>query len=268
MSSVRTFWLMYTRNLRQLPRIPVVLVFGIVMPTIQLFLFGSIFQKLSETPGFKADFPGVDYYSYIAPALILFTCFIGMANASAALIVDLRTGYFDKLRTTPARAGHVLGARLLAESTRVFFQGLLVMLLSFTLGASVKLGIIGAFVMLLLAVFFSACTAGLASLYLALKTRSDQATQSAFPLFFVLLFLSSAFQATGNMPGWVQTIVKYNPVDYVIQALRELMVGIEDGGVMVSSWPVQEILVGTGAAVLIAGLLAWANLRAYKQMVG
>jgi ABC-2 type transport system permease protein len=265
--SLRTFGLLYLRNMRQLPRIPVVLVFGIVMPAMQLVLFGSIFQGLSDTPGFKEDYPGVNYYSYIAPALILFTCFIGMANSSAALIVDLRTGYFDKLRTTPAKPGQVIVARLLAESTRIFVQGLFILLLSFAFGASVKGGFVGAVVMLLLAVFFSACTAGLAVTALAMKTRSDQATQSAFPLFFILLFLSSSFQATKNMPDWVQNVVRYNPVDYVVQALREIMVGREEGGRMVASWPVTEILLGGGIAILVAVLLGFLNYRVYRTNV-
>ncbi|MHB8634482.1 MAG: ABC transporter permease [Thermoplasmatota archaeon] len=269
MSAVRTFFLMYGRNLRQIPRIPVVLVFGIVMPAVQLFLFGSIFQKLSDTPGFTGSYPGVQYYSYIAPALILFTCFIGMANSSAALIVDLRTGYFDKLRTTPAKPWMVIVARLLAESTRVFGQGLIVLLLSFTVGASVRGGVLGGLVMLVLAVFFSACTAGLAVTALAMKTRSDQATQSAFPLFFILLFLSSAFQATGNMPDWVQNVVKWNPVDYIVQALREIMIGTKDAGTntMTTTWPVDKILAGGGVAIGLAVLLGILNWRVYRTSV-
>ncbi|MFA5944388.1 MAG: ABC transporter permease, partial [Candidatus Thermoplasmatota archaeon] len=100
MGAIRNFWLMYGRNMRQLPRIPVVLVFGIVMPVIQLLLFGSLFESITKLPAFTQAWPDVNYRAYIAPAIMLFTVFVGMANSTAALIVDLRTGYFDKLRTT------------------------------------------------------------------------------------------------------------------------------------------------------------------------
>ena len=267
MSAFRNFWLLYMRNLRQMPRIPVVLVFGIVMPVIQLVLFGSIFESVTKLPTFQEQYPEVNYKSYIAPALILFTTFIGMANASAALIVDLRTGYFEKLRTTPASPLQVIGARLLAESTRVAGQAVFVLLLSMALGAKVVSGFLGAVVMIVLVVFFSACTAGLAVTALAMKTKSDQATQSAFPLFFVLLFLSSAFMVKGQMPEWVQNVVTLNPVDYLIQVVRELMVGKNVGGVMEASWPVAEIGIVLGVSLASAALLALLNLRVYKSSV-
>lgn len=266
-SSMRNFWLMYGRNMRQMPRIPVVLVFGIVMPVIQLLLFGALFENITQLPAFKQAWPDVGYRAYIAPAIMLFTVFVGMANSTAALIVDLRTGYFDKLRTTPARPWQVIVARLLAEMTRVFFQGLLVLLLSLALKATVITGPLGALVMLLLAVFFSGCTAGLAVMALSMKTKSDQATQSAFPLFFILLFLSSAFQAVDAMPDWLQSVVKYNPVNYLIEVLRQLMVGKNVDGVMVAEWPVVDMLIILGVSIVAAALLGLLNMRVYRNAV-
>jgi ABC-type multidrug transport system permease subunit len=151
--------------------------------------------------------------------------------------------------------------------TRVFFQGLLVLLLSLALGASVITGILGAFVMLLLATFFSGCTAGLAVMALSMKTKSDQATQSAFPLFFVALFLSSAFQTIEAMPDWLQTVVKYNPVNYLIEVLRQLMVGVNRDGVMVAEWPVVDMLIVLGVSLVAAVLLGLLNMRVYKSSV-
>lgn len=248
--------LLYLRNLRQIPRIPTVLVFGIVMPVIQLLLFGSIFSATTEIPG--NPYADVNYQAYIAPAIILLTCFLGMANASAALIVDLRTGYFDKLRTTPTSAVQVIVARLMAEMTRVTGQATLILFIALALGATVTTGVLGAVVMVLLAVFFSACTVGLLVTALAMKTKSDQATQSAFPLFFIFIFLSTAYMPESLLPGWLQTAVKYNPLDYLIQALRTLML---DG------WPTTDILVALAASVGLAALLGLLNVRVYRRMV-
>lgn len=250
---------LYARNMRQMPRIPTVLVFGIVMPVIQLLLLGSVFSSTIDNP----DHPyfGESYYMFIAPAIILLTAVLGMANSSAAFIVDLRTGYFDKLRTTPANPAGVIFARLMAEMTRVAGQSTLILLLALALGARVETGVLGAAAIILLAVVFGAMTTGLIVMILAMRTKSDQATQSAFPMFFVLLFLSTAFMPENLLPGWLQTAVTYNPIDYLIQGLRSLMF---------ESWtdalPNLAIgfAIGTGAAVL----LAFANMRAYRKLVG
>jgi ABC-2 type transport system permease protein len=270
MAAVRTLALMYARNIRQFPRIPIVLVFGLVMPVIQLVLFGNLFSFQADTPQFEADYPGVNYQSYIVPAVLLFTIFVGMANSSAALIVDLRTGYFDKLRTTPAQPWQVFTARMFAEMTRVALQGTLVLLLAIAIPphANVESGPLGALLMILLATVFSACVSGLGVMALAMKTKSDQATQSAFPLFFVAMFLSSAFVAPGLVKNEVlSNIIKYNPVDYLIQSLRELMIGVKDGGGMVAHYPWDKIGIVLGAGAVCAALFGFLSYRVYKSSV-
>lgn len=253
------FWKLYARNMRQMPRIPTVLIFGIAMPTIQILLFGTVFSNTTELPGHP--YQGESYYAYIAPAIILLTCVLGMANSSAAFIVDLRTGYFDKLRTTPAHPSLVIFARLLAEMTRVTGQAILVLLLAMALDARIATGLAGAAAIVGASVVFAAMTTGLLVMILAMKTRSDQATQAMFPLFFVLIFLSTAFMPENLLPGWLQTVVKANPVDYMIQGLRSLVF---------ETWSAAwlDLAIGLGAAAFIAVVLAAFNVAVYRRMLG
>ncbi|MGB0652128.1 MAG: ABC transporter permease [Thermoplasmatota archaeon] len=255
--SFKSLPLLYMRNLRQIPRIPTVLVFGIMMPVIQLVLFGSIFSATTDLPGHP--YAGIEYYAFIAPAIVLLTTFLGMANASAAFLVDLRTGYFDKLRTTPASPATFIAARLGADMTRVALQACLILLIALLLGARVETGPLGALVMVLCSVVFSTLTVGLLVMALAMKTKSDQATQSAFPLFFVFIFLSTAYMPEQLLPGWLQTAVKFNPIDYLIQGLRGLMLeGWGDAAV--------DLAIALGGAVVVAVLLSLLNLRIYRNM--
>lgn len=258
MTSFANFWKLYGRNMRQMPRIPTVLVFGIMMPVIQLLLFGAIFSATTELP--NHPYAGVDYHAYITPAIILLTTFLGMANSSAAFLVDLRNGYFDKLRTTPVGPGAVLMARIMAEMTRVAVQATIIFLIALPLGATVATGFVGAIVMILFATVFSALTTGLMATALAMKTKSDQATQSAFPLFFVFIFLSTAYMPAILLPDWLQTAIKFNPIDYLIQGLRSLML---DG------WgdAVENLAIGVAILVPIAALLVFVNWRAFRRTV-
>ena len=250
-----TFAALLGRNLRQMPRIPTVLVFGIVMPVVQLALFGSIFSSVTAIPG--NPYQGVNYYAYIAPAIVLLTAFMGMANVSAALIVDLRTGYFDKLRTTPASGATILGARVAADMARVALQCVVVLLLAAALGATVATGLAGAAAMIVLAVVFSAATVAPLVMVLAMRTKSDQATQSAFPLFFVLLFLSTAYMPAPLLPSWLREVVRWNPIDYVIRSLRTLML---------QGWPLDDIAVALGASLAAAVVLGLAVRRTYRAV--
>lgn len=267
--AVRNFWLMYARNIRQFPRIPIVLVFGIVMPVIQLLLFGNLFSgAVTNNPTFASKYPGVNYQSFIVPGVLLFTIFVGMANSSAALIVDLRTGYFDKLRTTPARPWQIFTARMLAESTRVALQGALVLSIALAFGARVNSGPLGALLMILIATIFSACISGLGVMALAMKTKSDQATQSAFPLFFVAMFLSTAFTAKELIDKeWLRNVIDWNPVDFLVRSLRELMIGVNEGGTMQTHYPWDKIGVVMGASAIGAILFGFLTYRVYRSSV-
>ncbi len=255
------FGQLYRRNLRQMPRIPAVLVFGIVMPIIQLLLFGSVFSNTVDIPGHPLFGTDTSYYTFIAPAIILLTAVIGMANSSAAFIVDLRTGYFDKLRTTPASPSGVILARLMAEMTRVFLQGVLIMGLAVAIGGLPETGLLGAFLILLAAVVFGTMTTGMAVMILAMKTRSDQATQAMFPLFFLLLFMSTAFMPENLLPDWLATIASFNPVDYMIQGLR---------GLMIDGWSnaLVDLAIGLGLGAAVGFVLVLVNVRVYRRILG
>jgi ABC-2 type transport system permease protein len=252
------FWKLYGRNMRQMPRIPVVLVFGVAMPVIQLLLFGSVFSSTIDAP--NHPYNGESYYAFIAPAIILLTAVLGMANSSAAFIVDLRTGYFDKLRTTPASPAGVIFARLLAEMTRVALQATLILGIAVAVGARVQTGVFGAMAMILVATIFGMMTTGLAVMILAMKTRSDQATQAAFPLFFVLLFMSEAFMPAELLPNWLANIADFNPINYIILGLR---------GLMFDTWrdALPDLAIGLAIGLVIAGLLSLANVRAYRTTI-
>jgi ABC-2 type transport system permease protein len=66
---------------------------------------------------------------------------------------------------------------------------------------------------------------GAVGMTVALRSGSAEAVQGFFPLFFVLLFLSSM-----NMPrnlieaDWFRWVATLNPVSYLIEGLRSLIV--------------------------------------------
>ena len=62
----------------------------------------------------------------------------------------------------------------------------------------------------------------------ALVTKNEQATGTLAMLFMPIAFMSTAFVPVALMPGWLQTVNQWNPISYVIEAMRSLMtVGFE-----------------------------------------
>ena len=91
----------------------------------------------------------------------------------------------------------------------------------------------------------------------ALLTRSEQATSALSILFFPIAFMSTAFVPVALMPEWLQAVNRWNPLTYVIEAMRGLMSTGWD-------WPV----IGQAfVAIAILGLLLHtATLWAFRRL--
>ena len=59
---------------------------------------------------------------------------------------------------------------------------------------------------------------------IGVRTGSQETVQNTFPLIFILLFLSSAFFPTELMAGWYQQVAEANPITWIIDAARELVI--------------------------------------------
>ena len=152
-------WYLSLRTLRRFFRVPANWIGIIFFPLIQLFVFSQLFKDIIQLPGFRSSGSG-SYLAYLAPGQIAFTAFFAVAWSGSAILVEYRNGYMDKLRATPIfRVSILVGelAPLFIESA-IMAGGIL--LLSVLLGATIKTGLIGAALILVLSGLFGMAWAG------------------------------------------------------------------------------------------------------------
>jgi ABC-2 type transport system permease protein len=225
-------WLLTRRTLIQFPRNPMVLAFS-VAPVLMMFLvFGALFEAVKDLPGFPTD----NYFEYLAPAAVLMTTVPGIANAAVGLATDFQSRYLYKLLTTPASLGSIMAGRLLADGVRLSVQAGVVLLLALGLGATVAAGVPGALLILLLGALYGIVTFGMLTANLALKSKDPAAVQAVFPMAFLLIFLTTAYQTEEQVPsGVLRAIISVNPTEYVLRAMRELMLTGFDWGAIAAA---------------------------------
>ena len=194
-----TTWLLTRRTLIQFPRNPMVLGFSVAPVLMMFVVFGALFESVKLLPGFPTD----NYFEYLAPAAVLMTTVPGIANAAVGLATDFQSRYLHKLLTMPVSIGAIMAGRLLADGARLFIQGGAVLLLAVALGAEIASGIAGALLILLLGTLFGIVTFGVLTANLALKTKDPQAVQAIFPMAFLLIFLTTAYQTEEQVPSGV-----------------------------------------------------------------
>lgn len=223
-------WVAY-RTLRKLSRNPFLLFFSLMMPVIWLGMFsqtfGTLFSRAASAPG-AAPLP-YDYIAVLLPGIAIMTAIQSAAQSGFAMVSDIETGFMDKFFVAPIRRSAVLIGKILADGIRMASQAgiVLVIAYAFSLAFGWKIpfatGILGDFVIVLLAASFGVAFSGLSNA-VALFTKNTESTMMvSFTLTFPLLFLSTAMVPISLLPGWVQTFSRVNPVSYVATASRTMI---------------------------------------------
>jgi ABC-2 type transport system permease protein len=152
---------------------------------------------------------------------------------------------------TPVSRYAILLGRLTSDAFRVVVQSLIILTLAWILGASIITGVAGFLLILATMAFFGLAWSGI-SLAIGLKTRSSETVFAigAF-LTFPLLFMSTALMPATFMPDWMQTVSKFNPISYTVDAVRVLMINGYVWNTLLAAYAV----IGLVAAVTLSATL-------------
>ena len=231
--------LLLRRSFREGLRDPTIaFVLPTIVPLVMIALTSQIFADVAQLPGF----PTARYVTWEAPGMVLLTAMMGAGYSATSLVIDVRSGYLDRLRVLPVHPGAIVLGRLLFDMVRVLPAGALVLAVSVALGGEVRGGFLGALAILVLLALWALAYSGI-FYAVGLRTINPQAPFAMLPIFVPLMFLTTVFASESMMPGWVQGISAWNPFTYVIEGARAF---ISDP----FSWTVLAKAVGTCLGLL------------------
>ena len=257
MTAVSDTFALTIRDLLRLARQPWFIAITLVQPVIWLLLFGALFQRIVEIPGFQ----GGDYKQYLVPGVLVMTAFFSSGWNGMSMVDDLNRGVTDRLLVTPVKRMPIIGGRVLQNLVSLVVQSLIIVVLALAIGVSFDGGVAGVVVLVVAAGLLGTAFAALSNA-LALVTRKEESLIGAVSfLQLPLTFLSTAFMQPELMPSWIDTVAKYNPVDWAIRAGREA-VGAGTDWAAVAGYC--GLLAGFAIACL---LLATRAFRAYQAQV-
>ena len=246
----------FVRYLKKLVRNPILLFFSLFQPIIFLVLFTQLLTNLSNFPGILPV--GVSYLEFATAGILLQNAFGSALQSGNSIVLDIDTGYLQKMLVTPVSRYAILLGRLSSDAFRVVVQSAIIIGLAYALGARAVTGIIGVLLILFTLAFFGLAWSGI-SLALGMKTRSSE-TVFAIGGFitFPLLFLSPALFPLSFLPSWVQTVSMFNPISYAVSASRTLMITGYDWATILPAW---------GVIGLVAVVTLSATLYQFRKVV-
>jgi ABC-2 type transport system permease protein len=256
-SAIRDNGYIFGRDARRLARQPAYILITLIQPILWLLLFGALFQKVVDIPGFS----GGDYIQFLAPGVVIMTALFSAGWAGFGMLQDIERGILDRLLVSPIFRPAMIGGRLLQNALVTTIQSLIIIALALIVGASFPEGIGGVAVLIAIAIvlgaIFSAFSNGV-----ALLVRKEETLIAVINILLLpLTFLSSTFMQKSLMPGWMQTVADFNPVNWAVEAGRAAVTANTDWGFVVAR-------VGLLAGLLVAAtLFATSAFRAYQRSV-
>ena len=229
------------RTLRQ----PAQIVPALVFPLFLLAVNSGGLKDATNLPGFPTD----SYLTFALAVPFMQGALFSVMNAGTDLARDIETGFLNRLALTPLRGAALLSGLLAGAVVLGLVQAVAYLSVGLIAGAELAAGFGGGLVIVALSVSITVAF-GTIGLFAALRTGSGEAVQGLFPLFFVILFLSSkALPLELLQTDWFHAVASANPISYLLQAFRSLLI---------EGWNLDDLALGfaIAAAILLVGMTA------------
>jgi ABC-2 type transport system permease protein len=251
-------WYLTGRKLHALLRQPYVLALSVIQPVIWLFLFGELFHKVIDIPGFS--FQG-SYLAYLVPGVVAMNAMSGNMWAGMTMIEEIDRGTLNRFLVTPASRLAIMNASVVEQSVSTFIQTLIIVGLGYAGGARYPGGALGIVVVCVAAVLVGVFWGALSNIT-AMMARSREAIIGVYTLFMLpLMFASSAFMQPSFLPGWMQAIASRNPLNWEVQIGRWALSANPD-------WAAIAVRGGGLLALALTAIaLSASTLRSYAKNV-
>lgn len=233
------------RSVLRTMRQPAMIVPATLFPLILLAINSAGLDSVANLPGFPTD----SYLTFALAFAFLQAGVFAVIGTGQNLAEDNVSGFFSRMQLTPIRPAALVAGQLAGTLALGLFQAATYIGVGLAAGGHIEAGIPGALVLIALATLITLAF-GSIGLIAGMRASTPENVQGLFPVIFVFLFMSSmALPRDLIQTDWFKTIATYNPVSYMIEGIRSLLI---------SGWDGEALALGFGcaAAILVIALTA------------
>jgi ABC-2 type transport system permease protein len=235
------------RTLRQ----PLMVVPSLFFPLLLLSINSSGLDSATRLPGFPTD----SYFQFALAIPFIQGALFSANSAGTNVANDIESGFLNRLALTPLRRVSLMMGQLAGILALGLIQALTFVVVGVAFGSGIAAGVSGALVIIALSLVISLAF-GCIGAFVALRSGTGEAVQGVFPLFFAALFLSSMSLPRNLIEtDWFQTVATYNPVSYMLEAIRSLVI---------IGWDPEALALGFACAGGLAAIALFAASAALR----
>jgi ABC-2 type transport system permease protein len=219
-----------------------------VQPALWLTVFGTI---LGAIRGVTKITGGFSYIQYIAPGVLAQSVLFVAIFYGILVVWERDFGLLTKLLSTPSPRSSIIVGKALAAGVRGIFQGIVIFALALIIGINLRFDALDVFGVLAVAVLFAMCFASLSMILASLLKTRDRMMGVGQAITMPLFFASNAIYPVSLMPRALQYIALVNPMTYVVDAMRAMLLTGDYSGLPID---IVALLVSTIVLITIASI--------------
>jgi ABC-2 type transport system permease protein len=186
---------------------------ALVQPILYVFVLGTGLSSLT-----RGSTGGISLRTFIFPGVLALSVLFTAMFSAVSIVWDREFGFLREMLVAPVRRSSILVGKALGGASVATFQGLLVVTLAPLVGVPYSPTMILALTAEMFILGFSLTAFGLV---IAARVRQMQAMMGLMQMVMMpMMFLSGALYPLAALPGWLNVLVKVNPITYAVHPLR------------------------------------------------
>lgn len=190
----------------------------VVQPALWLIIFGETFNGIRALP--TGNF---SYIQFITPGILAQSVLFIAIFYGITVVWERDVGIITKLLSTPSPRSAIVLGKSLAASVRGIFQAIMIFALALVLGVNIRLDPLDVAGVFAVVTMFAMCFSSLSMLLASYMRTRDRMMGIGQALTMPLFFASNAIYPIAVMPVWLQYISIANPLSYVVDAIRSML---------------------------------------------
>jgi len=211
-------YVMAEMEVRKLLHDPTELITRAVQPILWLGIFGEAMSRARAIPT-----PGFTYLQFITPGILTQSVTFVAIFYGLSIIWERDMGLLQKIIVTPTPRIALVWGKMISAGIRGLSQAIIIFLFAIIIQIHLKLTIFSLFGVFIIIMLGAGFFTGLSMIIAAIVKTRERFMGIGQVITLPLFFASNAIYPIDMMPSWLQAIAKINPLTYMVNGLRALL---------------------------------------------
>ena len=212
---LRATWVVTRRELLRFKQDKARMVTMLLQPLLFIFVMGTGLGSIVDTGG------STDFRTFLYPGVLATSVLFTAAFAGISLVWDREFWFLREMMVAPISRASIIWGKCLGGALVATAQSLVVLALAGTVGVPYDLDLM---LELIGCLFLGALLLTALGVLLSTRIKTIQAAMPVSQLLIMpMMFLSGSLFPITNLPAWLAVLTRLNPLTYVVQPMRHLV---------------------------------------------